>query len=257
MASVSFNGNKITQKLDLLIQVQLPFIASKTVNELAPIARKAVQREMQSEFTYMNALTAESPLYGDASVGKPKMAHYKEARPYVDVYINWKTGRAGQTPADYLKPQIVGGPVLLTRFQKRLTVSRNGPYYLPIHSSPAAQLNETGRIRASQYQDVGQELKLFDYSTNTKRKAGNNKKRKYILIQPSLETRKPRNGRSWFQGYGIYKVTSSDPVLLFRRLNRVPTVRPNFQFRQAVRYSVAQNFQQQFDRAVAYALRKP
>ena len=31
-ASVSFNGNKITKELDLIVQVQLPFIASLTLN---------------------------------------------------------------------------------------------------------------------------------------------------------------------------------------------------------------------------------
>ena len=49
-ASISFNGNKINQKLDLIVRVQLPWIATKTLQKLAQGVKEDLRQEMQTKF---------------------------------------------------------------------------------------------------------------------------------------------------------------------------------------------------------------
>ena len=48
-ASISFNGKKISDKLDLLTQTQLPWIATKTPQGLAKEVKKGLQKEMEDK----------------------------------------------------------------------------------------------------------------------------------------------------------------------------------------------------------------
>jgi hypothetical protein len=49
--SISFNGQKLDRELDLIVRVQLPFLAAVTVNRLGTVVRQALQHEMKDSFT--------------------------------------------------------------------------------------------------------------------------------------------------------------------------------------------------------------
>lgn len=244
MASISFNGNQVLRELDLVTKAQLPFIASLTINKLAPIARRDVQKEMLADLTYVSAFTINSPMYGPPST---------KNQLWTNIYLRDEASN-GQAPADYLLPQIVGGKVLRTRFQKRFTSSGSGPYLLPLHDSPGAKLNETGRIRASQYVEALYGAGMMETLRANRQGAKYKTLGSYVYIGPSLGQRRKNQKRNPdIKGYGIYRVMGGNLVQVFRQLDRVPTVKPNFQFRQAVALSVKNNFESVFQAAAVQA----
>lgn len=252
MASVSFNGNAILRELDLTTQVQLPFLAAVTVNKLATEVRKDLQKDILSTFTYVNSMTYKSPQYRH-------FATIREPWTYVELRDE---ATKGQAPAQYLLPQIKGGLVLKTRFQNRLgrqLDGYNGAYMLPWHGSPVANLNQEGRIRASQYVEVLYGVKAME-DIRARATPGQAKRYRtegkyqyvpYVGNRKALYAAVKKYGRGTLPDPGIYRVVSDTPVQLFKQLERMPTVRRKFDFVGSAERSVQARVQAVFNRAVA------
>lgn len=252
MASVEFNGQELIRELDLATRVQLPFLAAVTVNRLASQVRKDLQREILDSFTYVSSFTYTSP----------KQRHFaSKAEPWTEVYLRDEAVK-GQAPAKYLLPQITGGMVYRTRFQNRLErelQGYNGRYMLPLANSPAAELNQLGRIRAQQYVSALYGVKAMETVRASNRQSYRTLgSYMYVPLGPDKEKAKVIRGlnKGRLPGPGIYKVENNSMTQVFKQLSRIPTVEKRFDFAYASQLSVERNFQQIFDRAADEFVRK-
>lgn len=221
-----FEGNKLVRNLDVFGKVQLPFMSSLAINRTATHVRDSLKGSMRGTFTYLTPYTQNS-LFIRVST-KQKL--------YADIGIK-EFGSKGNAAADYLRPQIFGGPVYRTRFQRRLErqVGLGSGYMLPIHSSDAAQLNSSGRIQAGQYTAALYGIKAmedirgsgnygkFDYKT-----LGT-----YMYVRPGQIMFGRQSNRPLSPG--IYRVQGSNLSMLFKQLRRTPRVQQKWDF-----YGIAQ-----------------
>jgi hypothetical protein len=250
MASVEFNGTQLVKDLDVFAKVQLPFVAAVTVNRLATQVRKDLQREILDSFNYVSAFTYKSPL----------QRHFaSKAEPWTEVYLKDEAAK-GQAPAQYLLPQITGGPVLRTRFQRRATGAGPG-YLVPLLDSPAAKLNNIGRISPAQYTEALYGIKAMEDVRASMRPGKYRTEGSYVFIGPSLNPSKRKRkggGRNLIgEGYGIYRVMGDDYVQLFKLLRRTPTVEKRFDFAYASQLSVEKNVEKIFDKAISEFVWRP
>ena len=147
-ASISFNGKDLIHKIDILQQRQIPFIAALTISgrkkgdvSLASEVKKDLEFEMEDSF---NQVSPQTKWLFD----KPKA----RKNSLKTVIYHKDEAAKGQAPADYLKPQIVGGKVLETRFQQRLKRKgyiKSSGYMLPLHNQPFRKVR--GRLAPSVY----------------------------------------------------------------------------------------------------------
>ena len=234
MASVEFNGTQLVRDLDVFAKVQLPFAAAVTVNRLATQVRQDLRHEMLDSFTYVSAFTSNSPM----------QRHFAtKADPWTEVFLRDEATK-GQSPAQYLLPQIKGGMVLQTRFQNRLKSELdgyNGRYMLPDVKSPGAKLNALGRIQASQYVEALYGIKAME-SVRASMKPGKYRTEGSYVYVPLVmdiedETRRKATaqrlralGKGRIPKPGIYRMMGDTPVQVFKQLDRVPTVEKRFDF---------------------------
>lgn len=236
--AIEFNGNALVRNLDVFGKVQLPFMASLTLNRTATGVRDSLKDSMRSTFTYLAPYTQNSLSIRVST--KQKL--------YTDVFVK-EFGIKGNAAADYLKPQVYGGQVYRTRFQKRMerNMGMKG-YMLPIHASDGAQLNASGRIQAGQYTAALYGIKAmedvrgsgsygkFDYKT-----LGS-----YVYIRPG-QIAFGRQSNSPLKP-GIYRVQGSDLSMLFKELRRPPRVPAKWPFFDIARSSAQQQIQPAFDK---------
>lgn len=254
MASVEFNGVGLVNQLDVFAKVQLPFLAAVTVNRLATQVRQDLGKEMLDSFTYVSSFTYKAP----------KQRHYAtKADPWTQVYLRDEASK-GQSPAQYLSPQITGGMVMRTRFQTRLgreLDGYNGRYMIPMLDSPAAKLNSIGRIKASQYVEALYGIKAMESLRASTRPGKYRTEGSYVYV-PYIGGRKELGSQMRALGGGkllnpgIYRMMNGRPVQLFKQLERVPTVEKRFDFHYASQLSVKNNAQAIFDKAVAEFVRR-
>lgn len=261
-ASVTFNGNAIAKELDLLTQVQLPFLASVTVNRLATQVRADLKHEMQDSFKRVSKFTLNSV----------RQNHFAtKAEPWTEVFHLQKATK-GNAAADYLKPQITGGMVFRTRFQLRLNSQLsgyNGRYMLPLETSPAAKKNSQGRVRASQYVEALYGVKAMDDIIARAEKAGDSRGQranrlgdgKYLYVPFGPNDEKAKAIRALNKGRlpspGIYRVYRGNSIVqLFKQLENVPTVQKSYDFRYAAELSVSKNVNRIFNEAVAQYVKR-
>jgi hypothetical protein len=234
---VEINANALVRDLDIFAKVQLPFMASLALNRTAVKVRDKLKVSMRDTFTYLAPYTQNSLFIRVSTKQK------------LDTEIGVKQfGIKGNAAADYLKPQVYGGKVYETRFQRRLkrNLGMQG-YMLPIHSSDAAQLNPSGRINAGQYTAALYGIKAmedvrgsgnygkFDYKT-----LGS-----YIYIRPG----KIAFGRDSDRPLapGIYRVKDASLTMLFKELRRPPTVPAKWNFFGIAESSARQEMPKTFD----------
>ena len=246
--SSSFNGQKLDRELDLIVRVQLPFLAAVTVNRLGAVVRQALQHEMKDSFKSLSAFTYNSPKHRHLAT---------KAQPYTTIYLRDQATK-GQPPSTYLLPQILGGMVYKTRFQERLASqlsNYNGRYMLPLHESPAAKRNQQGRIRASQYVEALYGIKAFEDIRASVRPGRYRTEGSHIYV-PYVGARKELQkiyraiGKGRLPQPGIYRVKSGNLTQLFRQLEAVPSVQKSFDFNYAAELAVQKNAGAIFDAAV-------
>lgn len=243
-----FEGTKLVRNLDVFSKVQLPFMSSLAINRTATHVRDSLRGSMRGTFTYLTPFTQNS-LFIRVST-KQKL--------YADVGIK-EFGSKGNAAADYLRPQIFGGQVYRTRFQRRLErqVGLGSGYMLPIHSSEAAQLGPSGRITAGQYtaalygiramEDIRGSGRYgkFDYKT-----LGS-----YTYIRPGQIVFGRQSNRPLAPG--IYRVQGSDLVMLFKQLRRTPRVQSKWDFYGIAQKSAERKLPKAFDEVFREVMGRP
>ena len=254
MATVSFNGQQLQRELDLVTQVQLPFLAAVTVNRLASVVRKALQHEMTDSFNRVSPFTLKSVLYRHLAT---------KAAPYTEIYLRDEATK-GQPPSSYLLPQIKGGMVYQTRFQVRLgsqLEGYNGRYMLPIENSAGTKRNAQGRMRASQYVEALYGIKAFeDIRASVRpgkyRTEGSYAYVPYVGSRDALAKQMRALGKGKIPAPGIYRIMRQTPVQVFKQLERVPTVAKRYDFMFTAEDAINKNVLPIFNQAVLQFVKK-
>jgi len=275
-ASITFNGKELTHKIDILQQRQIPFIAALTISgrkkgdeSLASQVKKDLLLEMQDSFKQIAPQTKwlfDTPKARKNSL-KTVISHKEDAAK-------------GQSAADYLGPQIVGGRVLETEFQTRLKGQgyiSNSSYMLPLHNAPGAKVR--GRLAPSVYnkalwgisamEDLRGKISRKGVNIYDKKKTSSYKTKGSFIHVPENVARNNlggkgqeqyaqmirgfayKKGQSWHSipGPGIYKVNPKGKGLtqIFKTLDRVPTIKgQTYLFKETATTSVNNNVERIF-----------
>ena len=278
-ASITFNGKEVIQYIDTLQQRQIPFITALTISgrkagdiSLASQVKKDLLNEMKDSF---RQLSPQTKILFD----KPKA----RKNSLKTVIYHKEDGQKGQAPADYLTPQIIGGRVLETRFQKRLKEKgyiKNSGYMLPLHNQPFRKVR--GRLAPSVYNQAlwgisaMEEFRKTNLATKYPKKdfktkgtfvhvpaniakssgLGGMDVKRYAQNIRALAYKK---GQPWHSipGPGIYKVNAKGRGLtqVFKELDRVPSIDgQTYLFDETAKASVEKNLQWIFDSKVKEVL---
>ena len=252
MQSIEFDVDSLVRNLNVITQVQLPFLAALTVNRLANATKAGLRREMQDSFQRVSPFTLRSL----------EQVHLAtKAEPWTTIQ-HWPYGSKGNAPADYLRPQILGGTVFRTRFQNRLgreLDGYNGRYMQPIEDSPAAKLDARGRVKASQYVEALWGVKAMESLRQSTRKGRYRTEGNYVYVpyvgsQSAIGKQMRAIGRGKLLAPGIHRKMGTGYVMLFKQLERVPTVSKHYDFAYAAQDIVNKNVQAVFDKAFADTL---
>lgn len=252
MQSITFDVDSLVRDLNVITQVQLPFLAALTVNRLANATKAGLRREMLDSFERVSPFTLRSL----------EQVHLAtKAEPWT-IIQHWPYGAKGNAPASYLRPQIVGGMVFKTRFQNRLGAELdgyNGSYMQPIENSPAAKRNAQGRVKASQYVEALYGIKAMESLRQSTRNGKYKTEGNYVYVpyvgsQPALAKQMRAIGRGRLPLPGIYRKMGSGYSMLFKQLERVPTVSKHYDFAYAAQDIVNKNVQSIFDKAFSDTL---
>lgn len=245
--SIQINADALVKRMDVFAKVQMPFMASKALNLTAVAVRDDLRQSMRDTFTYLTPYTQNSVFIRVSS--KQKL--------YTDIGIK-EFGVKGNAAADYLKPQVYGGQVYLTRFQKRLkrNLGMQG-YMLPIHSADGAQLNPSGRIAAAQYTAALYGIRAME----DVRGSGNYGKYdyktlgSYVYVRPGQTVFGRQSNRPLKPG--IYRVQGNDLSMLFKELRRPPRVTGKWKFFDIANSSAQRAMPEKFDEVFREVMRKP
>ncbi len=230
--TITFDADDLISNLTSLERVQMPFVASWALNQLAPKIRKLHQSEMARDFNNPVPFTVNSPRWG-ASGYQPWVRSTKQNLE-MGFWIS-EDGAKGQDPARYLFPQVQESgrgrkPIYVTRFSKALRrkgVLEGVEYALPIRESSAARRNSYGNISPGQYTQVLYSIgAMTDF---TDRRYGQAKKapsREYFVVPSSA----PVSGRRSTLTPGIYRRKSNNIAMLFKFLPEAPDVTPKYDF---------------------------
>ena len=274
-ASISFNGEKIIQEIDILQQRQIPFIAALTLSgkhkddvSLATQVKKDLVVEMKESFRQVAPQTQ-------------RLFHTRATKTSLKTVVSHKDEAAkGQAPADYLKPQIVGGRVLETEFQKRLKRKgyiKNSGYYFPLHNAPGAKVR--GRLAPSVYnkalwgisamEDLRGKISRKGVNIYDKKKTSSYKTKGSFIHVPENVAKDNlggkgqeqyaqmirgyayKKGQPWHSipGPGIYKVNPKGKGLtqIFKQFDSVPTINgQTYLFKETATTSVNNNVERIF-----------
>ena len=210
--SVQIRGfREITDQLNIFRRAQLPFLLQQSLNRgLAPELRSNEQNYLRSVFPSAVPFTINSPMTS-------------EWASFQSLAINFKhrdMASGGNEPAKYLRPQAEGGPVYITRFNRRLQARntiRENQYATYWTARPRLANTTLARI-----------LNVLE--------AGGDEN--YFVINPDRRTSSPRTlggggpvRRGLLAGYrgpGVYSIASGRLQQVFAIVNRVPAVRRKY-----------------------------
>jgi hypothetical protein len=271
--SVEFNGQKMIKELDLFTRTQLPWIATKTLQGLANQVQVDLREHQEMTFDHIGRETK-------------KFIVFPSTKTKLETTIKHKDEAAkGTAPADYLRPQVIGGPATRTRIQRRLVAKgrmASSSYMVPTDSEgrvswPAkgsrytkalwgiAAMEELRGTIASSGKNRGADV----YAANSAKKYQSHgsyvhvpadiaaaaafdplqKRRANVIRAMNKGAGKPFN-RS-LPSPGIYKVKKNSLEPIMQELERIPTFRGNhYKFHKTARTSVQENAQKIFDEMV-------
>ena len=284
-ASITFNGKDLIHKIDILQSREIPWITALTISgknqkdiSLVSEAKKDLFLEMDKSFIQVGNFTK-------IIIDKPR-ATKKSLNTtifHIEEYTNQKN--VGQAPADYLLPQITGGLVLETRFQKRLKNKgflKSNAYMFPLHDQTGLA-KRNGRLSPTVYNQALWGMSAMEEFRNTNL-AGKYPKKDFKTkgtfvhvprdvakvaasgmggmdlkrYAQNIRALNHKKGEKWgkIPSAGIYKVMAKGKGLkqVFRELDSVPTVDKNYDFQRAAAISVNKNIQKIFDLKVKEVL---
>ena len=281
-ASITFNGKELTHKIDILQQRQIPFIASLTLNgrnrkdvSLASEVQLGLIDHMESTFEGIGRETTKFIVRrSKASIIRSKGSDFTEIK-------HKDEAPKGTPPSKYLRPQIVGGPVERTRFQKSLAERTNkmprGHYMMPLYGNGAGYW---GRLPKGEYSRALWGIRAMEQFRGTNQYIGKTNYRSadsYIHVPfgigksgqfdtkgakkqaDFIRSLNKKSGQSFTRSLppaGIYKVTKGKGLIpVFKQLERLPTYNPgHYKFKQTSNQSVKKNAQRIFDLKVKEVL---
>lgn len=114
---IQFDAASLAGKIDLIQEVQLPYAARVALNNTVFHVQQYLKDWMADGFNQPVPLTVNSARYTKAKLDKNNPNAF-----VAEVYINDWVAK-GNSPSRYLKPQITGGLIYRTRFQKAMQVA--------------------------------------------------------------------------------------------------------------------------------------
>ena len=272
-ASISFNGKDLIHKIDILQQRQLPFIASLTLNgrnrkdvSLASEVQHDLIDHMESTFEDVGRETSKFIVRrSKASVIRAKGSDFTQIK-------HKDEAPKGTPPSEYLLPQIIGGPVKRTRFQKSLAERTNKiprtHFMMPLYGNGAGYW---GRLPKGEYSRALWGIRAMEQFRGTDRFIGKTNYRtadSYIHVpfgigkSGQFDTKgakkqadfirhlNKKSGESFTRSLppaGIYKVNRGGLKPVFKQLERLPIYKPNhYKFRQTSKNAVSKNYERIF-----------
>ena len=282
-ASITFNGKDLIHKIDILKQRELPFIASLTLNgrnrkdvSLASEVQHDLIDHMESTFEDVGRETSKFIVRrSKASVIRSKGSDFTEIK-------HKDQAPKGTPPSEYLLPQIIGGPVKRTAFQKSMA-ERTGKisashYMLPV--LPNKNVGYWGRLPKGEYVRALWGVRAMEKFRGTDKFIGKTNYRtvdSYIHVPIGIgktgkfDTKGAKKqadfirhlnkkaGESFTRSLppaGIYKVTRGKGLVqVFKQLERLPTYSAgHYKFRKTSKQSVEKNVQRIFNMKVKEVL---
>ena len=287
-ASITFNGEKIIQEIDILQQRQIPFIAALTISGRKKGDESLASQTKKDLVEHMRNVFFVSPLKRDTEwlFDTPKA----RKNSLKTVISHKEDADKGNSPAKYLLPQIIGGPVVQTRFQTELKKKgylKNQGYFLPDQEVPGTRHTKSGRLAPSEYTKAMWSIGAMEYlrgrisrkgvnvhdkndtfSKLTKgsyfhvpenvarNNLGGKTQERYAQFVRGLAYKKGKHWKS-LPSPGIYKLNAKGQGMtqVFRQLDRVPVITdPNYKFKETATASVQKNAQRIFDLKVKEVL---
>jgi hypothetical protein len=244
--TVSFDVNSMIKRLDAFEAVQVPFATSLAINNLAKQAKSDLQDEMRRKFNNPVPYTLNS-IYIKSST---------KSNLYAEVGLKEFAGK-GNAAADYLLPQISGGPAYATRFQKGLRakgILAPNEFARPTQSDKL-RLNQYGNVTPGQYSQILYGLSAYrDSSSFTYRK---NAKKKRAPVISAIKTSEAGIFRTRKLYPGIYlqsKRAIEDQESALFWIGKTPQYNGKYPFVDIGVGSVNRNFNKEFGRALARAI---
>ena len=259
-AEIKFDPKQLINEITELEKVILPNILYKSLNRAVfRTSREDLRDAAASTFTNKVPFTLKSFLYD-----KPQQtANFLESRIYIR-----DDAPKGNAPADYLSPQITGGSVYRTRFQRRLEAKGNLSPWRDQYMMPALRsVNKRSHLRKGEYTKALWGISAmneirggFDYDKKQFKTAGS-----YVWVPPNLAHEIGAEAHAWkvrrlnkngvgksspgqIPKAGIYKVLKSGLRQRFISLPDVPSVRKKFDFENIAKNSIERTFKEELTR---------
>jgi len=218
--------NKLIENISMFKRARLPGVLAGALNRTATYLKVQEADYMGDTFNSAGKFTRSAPMTS-------KWA--KKEKLEFNFFLKNEAPK-GNAPADYLAPQVYGGQVMVTRFNKRLrrkgVIGANQfvPYW--VSSQPVVRRGAGGGVSPGFLQEVASSLGALDDI-----KKGKNKKtgRAYFTLgldeggrtydfkagDPYRDSKK----EDGYEGPGIYfRRKNTDLALVFRVIDEVPTV---------------------------------
>ena len=251
-ATIKFKPEVLIGKINELEKVLLPKAATDSLHKAVFEATRELSSAAGTKFRNTVPFTLKSFLY-------------RKPTPIADgieaaVFIR-EDGPKGNAPADYLSPQIQGGLVYRTRFQRRLEAKGFLGGMQDAYMMPALQ---GSKLKKGEYTKALWGIKAFeDFRAPTDRGRGYRSLGDYVWVPPDLATqigaeahankvrRLNRNGvgttvPGQIPKAGIYKVLKSGLRQKFISLPYVPSgYVPKFDFENIAKNSIKRTFKEE------------
>ena len=256
-AEAKFDVKQILGEIDELEKIAIPRAAHQALNKAVFDATQRLKSEAQKRFFNTVSFTLKSFLY-DKPITEGNIVKSR-------VYIRDEAFK-GNAPSDYLRPQITGGSVWRTRFQRRLGArgflgGSQGEYMLPGHLAVSSknQIFRTSsrKLSSGEYTRALWGISAFEdlrlsgkYGKKNYRTAGS-----YVWVPKNLDSMaewseelsaKASMIRSLNDGMlpppGIYQVMKTKLKQKFIMLDQVPKVGKRFNFQETAIDEVRKSF---------------
>jgi len=223
--------DRLIKDISLFKRARLPGVLAGALNRTATYLKVQEADYMGDTFNSAGKLTRSAPMTS-------KWA--KKERLEFNFFLR-DDATKGNAPANYLAPQVYGGQVMVTRFNKRLrrkgVIGENQfvPYW--VSSQPVVRRGAGGKVTPGFLQEVASSLGALDDI-----KKGKNKKtgREYFTLgldEGGTRTYDFKPGNPYrdsqkedgYEGPGIYfRRKNTDLALVFRVIDEVPTVEKKY-----------------------------
>lgn len=243
MFKVTTDFSELTRWAEKLAADQVPFATAVALTETAKLVRQAEVKEMRRVFDRPTRFTLNS-LYLRGATKRNLQAEV------------WLKDTGDAAAAQYLRPQISGGPRPQKRFERLLQssgVMPGGWHALP---GKGARLDSAGNMSSAQLVQALSVLRSQrDYNQNTtdrsrQRAKAAGKQRDYFVSGPKSAAKAANGGRLPF---GVYLRGAKDVSSIFFFVRSV-NYKPRFRYFEVAENVIKRELPLQFDLAMRKAM---